>query len=106
MQAPVSDEGLNDTAICKKGPLSPISYLQESKFFFFWNVHQNQHITAEVMSPSEDPNLLKNYLLEKFLTSYRGIITSSGMNTRRDKVKSQKNVASLIIFTCKEEWLL
>lgn len=54
------------------------------------------------MSPSEDPNLLKSYLLEKFLTNYRDI-TSSGMNVRRDKTKSQKNVVSLIIFTCKEE---
>lgn len=68
MQAPVSDEGLNDTAICKKGPLSPISYFRKL-FFFFWNVHKNQCVPAKVMFPSEDPNLVKKYLLEKFLPS-------------------------------------
>lgn len=31
MQAPFSDEGLNDVAMCKKGPLSLISYLRDTK---------------------------------------------------------------------------
>jgi len=35
LSAPVSDEGLNDTAICKKGPLSPVSYLYKLKYYFF-----------------------------------------------------------------------